>query len=146
MQFKKNLSRGILVDSEDEHLLHMHLFCVDARGYAISIIDGKKQYLHKLIIPSTGIVDHKDRNKLNNSRVNLREATRSQNNSNIPLPSHNTSGYMGVSKHGNYWLATIKAEGKKLCLGYHATKEAAALAYNAAALKYRGEFASLNIV
>lgn len=42
------------------------------------------------------IVDHVDRNKVNNSIHNLREAERSENNCNVKLRSDNVSGYKNI--------------------------------------------------
>lgn len=54
-------------------------------------------------------VDHIDRNKLNNSLVNLRWVTKAQNNFNIKIRSDNTSGYIGVCWHkkDRKWIAQI---------------------------------------
>lgn len=61
------------------------------------------------------------------------------------------SGYRGVyylssekCKRKKPWLAQIGAGKKSVYLGYFATPEQAARAYNDAALRYYGEFAELN--
>ncbi|OJI04523.1 HNH endonuclease [Polynucleobacter sp. MWH-Adler-W8] len=61
-----------------------------------------------------------------------------------PLTTRNKSGYRGVSwsSRRNIWRAQFKRKG----LGYFATKEEAALAYNEAAKRLHGEFACLNVI
>lgn len=102
---------------------------------------------HLLGKPTPGIVvDHVDGNGLNNSRANLRFCTRAQNAHNRQISKGNTSGYTGVSYHqrAGKWQSRINHAGKTQHLGYHATPEAAARAYDAAALRLRGDFAQLN--
>jgi hypothetical protein len=86
--------------------------------------------------------DHKDHNKLNNQKSNLRNCTRSQNNMNQKLLEGRT--YKGVHYNGKYIRARIKIDGETIHLGYFATEKEAAIAYNTGALKYFGEFAYLN--
>lgn len=129
---------------------------LDNTGYLRVRIDGKQYQIHRIIFAmrhnvevSTSIeIDHKDLNRTNNHIDNLRIATPSQNQRNRPIGIKNTSGYRGVSWHKGVkkWAAQINFDGKNNHLGYYATKEEAALAYNAAALKYHGEFAYLNKV
>jgi hypothetical protein len=54
----------------------------------------------------------------------------------------NTSGYKGVSwsTHAKKWRAMCRHAGKLHFLGYHATAEAAKLAYDAFASRVFGEF------
>ena len=94
------------------------------------------------------MVDHKDRNPLNNQKENLRPATKAQNARNFKLPVHNTSGYKGVcfSKHACLYEAKIQVNRRTVYLGRFSTKQEAALAYNEAATKYHGEFACLNVI
>lgn len=83
---------------------------------------------------------------LDNRRSNLRIATRSQNNRNIGLLNHNTSGFKGVHWHkrDKKWRASISVGGIKKHLGYHPNPAVAALVYDQAALKHHGEFAVTN--
>lgn len=92
--------------------------------------------------------DHIDGNGLNNTRANLRSASSSQNAFNRRIPSTNSSGFKGVSWHKRIrkWQAKIGCQGKVTYLGYFATAEEAARAYNAAARELFGEYARLNEV
>jgi hypothetical protein len=105
-------------------------------------------FMHRVITDaSRGMdVDHIDGNGLNNTRSNLRVCSRSENLRNQRLHSDNTSGFKGVSYHkrDRKWQARIRVNGKQHFLGYFDTPEAAARAYDTAALHYFGEFARLN--
>lgn len=106
-----------------------------------------KQYLHRIISGAliSEVVDHADGNPLNNCRSNLRICTKKENCKNMSKHVDNTSGYKGVYKsHGTRWYAKIRSNGKTINLGYFSNREDAALAYNAGAIKYHGEFAKLN--
>jgi len=107
----------------------------------------KQIFMHHFIVGrDSEHVHHWDDNGLNNVRSNLRPCTHQENFRDRDKPSHNTSGYKGVSldKRRNKWAAYIKVDGRKKHLGLFVSKEAAARAYNAAALLYFGEFARLN--
>lgn len=92
-------------------------------------------------------VDHIDENGLNNQRKNLRVCTHAQNKRNVTKRNLNTlSIYKGVTFHkrDNKWMAQIRVDYKNIFCGYFEDQKQAALAYNAAAKKYHGEFANLN--
>ena len=91
-------------------------------------------------------VDHINRNTLDNRRCNLRIVTKAQNAKNKSISRDNTSGYNGAQWHktDRKWRARIGTDGKQIFLGNFDTREDAAHAYNKAAKKYHGEFASLN--
>jgi HNH endonuclease len=89
-------------------------------------------------------IDHKDTNRSNNAWSNLRKATFSQNCLNRSLRTDNALGMKGVyvdrSKSPSY-RAQISIDGKQKCLGRFRTAEEAKAAYDAAAVKFHGEFA-----
>lgn len=86
-------------------------------------------------------VDHWDLNGLNNTRSNLRIATRAQNMANTKLRNDNKLGFKGVVKDKKRFRAEIKAGGKSKHLGMFDTPEEAHAAYLEAAKKYHGDFA-----
>lgn len=96
-------------------------------------------------------VDHKNGNRDDCRKDNLRLATYSQNNCNIGKKLFilgTTSKYKGVYKYKGKqkpWWAYIKTGGKRKSLGYFSTEEEAARAYNKAALELHGEFANVNV-
>jgi len=107
--------------------------------------------MHRAIMnpKDTDIIDHADRNGLNNTRGNLRVCTPNESARNRTRPqSAKGSPYRGVflRKRWGTFQAHIGLNGWKIHLGFFKTAEAAALAYNEAAIKYHGEFASINEV
>ena len=93
-------------------------------------------------------IDHKDGNRLNNCKSNLRFCTSAENNRNRGKQKNNKSGYKGVyhASRGSRWVANIRINRKTIYLGTFTNKLDAAKTYNEAAIKYHGEFACLNII
>jgi len=137
-----------IVDAKDAEFVSNYKWSLGVRGYPVTSFGTTQKTIHRLLMgsPADGFVtDHKDRNKLNNRRDNLRFITSSQNNQNISKQKNNTSGYRGVwqTQNGN-WKADIKVNYKKISLGTFADKDSAAKAYDKAATEHFGEFAVLN--
>jgi hypothetical protein len=101
--------------------------------------------MHRLIngTPEGRDTDHKNCNRLDNRRDNLRVATRAQNHYNKSLGSDNTSGFKGVSweKRRGKWIASINIDGHRKFLGSFISAEIAYSAYCEAARLGHGEFA-----
>lgn len=109
----------------------------------------RTQYMHRLILGIDGtnlLVDHIDGNKLNNTRNNLRIATRAENNRNIGMLSNNSSGFKGVTwnKKSKKFQARIKFNNKLIYLGSFSDAIEAAKLYDVKAVELFGEFANLN--
>lgn len=124
-------------------------------GYARRKLPGGKHLrMHTAIARRLGLghVDHKNRNKLDNRRCNLRSATASQNAVNRGLRRNNKSGFRGVSwyKQTQCWHAQITVRGTVRHIGYfagnHRGRRDAARAYNQEAVREFGTFAQLNKV
>lgn len=110
----------------------------------------RNEYLHRRIlnVPEDLEVDHKNRNKGDNRRSNLRICTRHKNNGNLVRNSKNKSSrFKGVCRRTNRpgWQSSGGLNGKWIYLGTFATEEEAAVAYNAWAIQVFGEFARLNV-
>ena len=146
-----------ILDPQDYYRYGNFKWCVNGNGtnlYAVRHVKiGPKKTkivsLHREIInaPAGLFVDHKNCDSLDNTRSNLRLATRSQNQCNKGKTRSNTSSrFIGVSfnKHRKKWLAYIGYEGKKIWLKAFDNEIDAAKEYDAAAQKYHGEFARLN--
>lgn len=109
--------------------------------------------MHRLIMkaPDGKFIDHINHNTLNNQKSNLRICTFSENLWNT-FPKAST-GYKGVSYHYRTYAdgtpyrvirSGFSMNGKHIYLGYFKTEEEAARAYDAAIVKYHGDFAFLN--
>lgn len=114
-------------------------------------VNGKTRtiYLYRDILgtPPGVEIDHVNGNPLDNRRANLRVATRCQQMWNRPRKRTSRAPYKGVTWSGRArkWMAQIDSKDRGYgYLGLHATAEAAAVAYDAAALERFGEFAAIN--
>ena len=108
-------------------------------------------YMHQEVIevPEGMVVDHINHDGMDNREANLRAATYSQNLYHRKKRSGaKYSKYKGVSwkKVNRKWVARIGFEKKEIHLGYFHSEIEAAKAYDRAAIKYHGEFASLNFL
>ncbi len=117
-------------------------------GYAKTYQNGRHIRMHRLIMkaePSQQI-DHRNGNKLDNRRENLRFCTTQQNNRNAKIRKDNTSGYKGVSldKSTGHWKPLIYVDGKAKTCGQFKSKRHAALAYDMWSVFFYGEFANTN--
>ena len=119
-----------------------------ARDRLLGEVGPTKRYSHREIMtPPTGmVVDHVNRDRLDNRRSNLRVCTQSQNLANSPKLRGGSSRFKGVSIRRGRWRAQIGISGKIIHLGYFTDEAAAARAYNEAAQATFGEFALLNLL
>lgn len=109
----------------------------------------KRQRIHRLVMGVTDpkiIVDHVNRDPLDNRKLNLRLCTIAENTRNSgPSLSRNTSGFKGVSRtRSKKWVARIQRDGKEINIGVFVTPQTAAEAYDKKALELFGEFACTN--
>ncbi len=123
------------------------------RGYVCGVIFNRRYLAHRVVFAMThgywpeGDVDHINGIRTDNRPVNLREATRAQNNRNISRHRDGSSAFKGVSwaGHAGRWVAQGKdASSRRRHLGYFADEIAAARAYDAFARREHGDFARLN--
>lgn len=142
-----------LVDDADFEWLNQWNWCASRETHSqlwyaarTEIVDGRRfeVKMHRLIL---GLVygdsirtDHRNGDRLDNQRHNLRIATASQNAMNSKFRVNNTSGFKGVHRQKNRWRATIC----KKFLGSFLTPEEAHRAYKQAACKIFGDFARVS--
>lgn len=113
-------------------------------------VTGKRIYvsMHRFILgcKASKDVDHRNGDRLDNRRGNLRRCTHPQNMRNRGRNANNKSGYKGVCWHriSTKWCAQINHAGKVKHLGLFLTPEEAAKAYDAAAKRWHGKFAYSN--
>lgn len=147
------LTRGIeaIIDDEDYEYLNQWKWCAHKEGYAVrsaSKQNGKREYIrmHRLIMNAKKgqIIDHINCNKVDNRKENLRFCTDMQNSQNQKKRKGLTSLYKGVDLFRGKYRAFIRVNKKQIYLGTFENEEAAAEAYNNAAINYHGEFARIN--
>lgn len=91
--------------------------------YICGKVKNKNIKLHRYLLNlnnSNYVVDHINRNTLDNRRINLRVADYQENSFNRGIRSDNTSGVIGVdfNKRAKKWRAKIKYNSVNIHLGY----------------------------
>ena len=148
LDFKYNLDTGVFIRVRKQHngrYLPTYTEGGIAEGYRVIRYAGTMQKVHRLLfmymigaIPSEAVVDHVNRDKLDNRWCNLRLVTKDFNVKNSSLYSNNSSGAMGVSWHKKQqkWNARIMIKGVSVHLGSFDSKDEAILAREAALQKH----------
>ena len=124
--------------------------CPDTHGYLVVGVDRKLHRAHRLAFlymtggwpDASADVDHINGDRSDNRWVNLRLASRTQNNFNSGLRRNNSSGKRGV--HWNptlqKWRATGRLVGKNVHLGCFDSLEEAATTAEAWRQEHHGDF------
>lgn len=128
----KYSDKFILVSDEDFDYLKnftWHLVC----GYAQAYIKGKTYKAHRIICSAKDgeIVDHIDRNKLNNQRENLRIASKYLNVHNRACGRFDRKrNFLGTEFIKNGYRAVITRFGKRIVSASYKSELAAAIRFN----------------
>lgn len=134
----------VKVDVEDIDKVIQYKWNLGTWGYASSDIDGNNVLMQRFIMNefnNNNIVDHINRDKLDNRKDNLRIVDKSLNAVNVGIRANNTSGITGVSldKYTNSWRAYINYRGKRIELGHRKNfEDAVILRLNAENKYYTG--------
>ena len=138
------------IDDIDYEIVKSHKWWVHNAGYAFTKIHNKNVLMHRFILkpPKKMLIDHRNLNRLDNQRHNLRICTMSENCRYKGKHRDNKSGYKGVvfepRSKKNPWVAYIAINAKNYNLGCFRTKKQAAIAYNKSVVKNHGLFAWVN--
>lgn len=123
-KYKKEKARAV-IDLDSVEIVKNIRWYQRPDGYvATNNYNGRRYcYLHTLIHGEIGnkkYCDHKDGNKLNNRKNNLRTASSFENARNHKISRKNTSGVVGVhfNKSNQKWCAMISVHEKTFNLGY----------------------------
>lgn len=138
-----------MVDDEDFDKVNQYSWSKKDTGYACAFYKGKMVYLHRFIMNILDtpeiLIDHINRDKLDNRKCNLRKCNSRENTRNKKGSKNSSSKYKGVTlTYNGKWKATIHYDCKDIYMGTFNTEVEAAIAYNNIAKSIYGEFAFLN--
>jgi len=142
-----------IVDSIYWHKLMESKWFDNGSGYIQTKINKKLISMHQLVyklkygnIPE--LIDHVNKNKMDNRIENLVAKSASHNNHNRTKLKNASSKYYGVSysKSSNLWQSEITRDGTKYYLGKYKNEIDAAIAYNNKAVELYGDNANINII
>lgn len=140
-----------IIDAADRPMISKYSWHLDERPnglcYAYTNVGRKTVRMHNMICPDAKPeCDHRNGGGLDNRRCNLRPATRAQNAHNYRKikKSGLSSQYKGVTFQSRLKRRPWQSRIGNLHLGYFASAEEAAAAYDRAAEQQRGEYAKTN--
>jgi len=143
------------VDDEEYNMLNNHTWRMRWDGrYPQTVCQGTKKETtmhqllmqhHQINVPEGYVIDHINRNGLDNRKINLRIVRWATNSQNSTRPVAQ-SGHIGVTKRGDSYQGRLLDFGKVRYVGTYPTKEIAAHAYNKGVLQIHGTDALVNDV
>lgn len=148
--------RFAIVDEEDFERVNQYRWCAHNHGNTSYAIRGYKNdnksrgvKMHQFILNFPDmLIDHINRNGLDNRKCNLRTCTHSMNMANRSSNKDSYSKYKGVCYHkvNRKFVSAINYNGNRIYLGSFSNEIDAAKAYDIKALEFYGEFAKLNLL
>jgi AP2-like factor (euAP2 lineage) len=150
--------RYTMVDAEDYERVALHRWRVDNKGYVRAEIQRpngscRREALHRYVMaaPEGVVVHHRDSDKLNNCKSNLRifpGHSAHQTHHRLTAAPHSKEGFKGVcyGPGRDRWSASIWLEKKRRSLGSYPTPEEAAIVYDAAVIAFFGAEAYTNLI
>lgn len=149
-EIKLTKGKVTLVDDEDyDRLTHFKWNCDEGYAKRMTYKHGEKRKHitigHEILGVNPGrevIIDHINRDRLDNRKENLRICNYQKNSLNRPHKNR----FRGVNwnQKSGKWQTEIKSGKQRIFLGMFDCELEAAKAYDQAAQKYHGEFAILN--
>lgn len=144
-----------LVSKKSLELVIQFVWYLGKGGYPIThgtddktIVYGKGLKMHKLLYPNAPkgkVIDHINRNRLDNRLENFRICTSKQNSYNTKKPKNSTNNYKGVIKQNNdLWTARVSKDGQIHEIKDIQTDKEAAKIYDMMAEELFGEYAGKN--
>lgn len=140
-----------LIDTEDFESVKSYNWHQSGAGYVMAVIPelpGQSQtLLHRFLLNADpeSIVDHRDRDRLNNRKSNLHAGTQSENMHNMGPRKGKAVRGVTLRKDTGRYSAHITCQRQQYALGCYDTEQEAAEAYDIAALRLFGERAVLNV-
>ncbi len=126
------LKRGtVLLDPDDEAFASQWRWLVGTNGYAQRTSGRRTLFLHRELMGleygDGRMVDHRNGNRLDCRRENLRIVDATINAANRLSEAGSSSRYTGVTWHAQCgkWQAQVARYGRNIYLGLHDTEEAA---------------------
>jgi len=116
-----------IFDANRKEEFSKYTWGISSEGYACTNMNGQSFRMHKIICAGK-LIDHIDRNKLNNISKNLRSTTRQINAQNRSRSKKFTSSYSGVSYNKNRKMFEVRV--RQHYLGVSPDELSAAYAYN----------------
>jgi hypothetical protein len=148
IELKTSNNYKFLISEKDKDRVEQFKWSVTVGSHGHKYIQGSNHmHLCRFLLqaPKGFEVDHINGNILDNRRENLRLCTLAQNRLNKRVYKNSKSGVKGVFlRPSGTYRAELRAFGKRYRSHAVKTKKEATILYNEMALKYHGEFASLN--
>lgn len=145
-----NSGKEFIIDTDDFEKVKNYCWYISSQGYVCANSrngNSKRLNIHRIVMDAKkgDLVDHKNWNKLDNRKSNLRLASKSQNNTNIKLKSNNTTGYPGITmnKSGSY-VVRISQNGTRIYLGTYKNFEDAVKVRRSAEIELHGDWSGEN--